>query len=798
MNRAIIILSLILINCNIFAQDFQKQMTTGKEYSRKGLFEKAIASYKKAEKAATRKYEKNIVYQALADNYNRISDYNHAMDYYLKLNTIYNGENQKRTLLNLSDLWLLTGQYQKIIDNLSNMSNCPDETKRLANLSSAYCRLNRENDALSVLDNVLKDRNSRYYKIALHNKGYILWQIKRYEAAEKCLDSAVALYADDDERKYICQGNLAIVKSELKKHVEAENLIKHVLDWQKKNIGETHLDYIISLRKKAEILYAAGNTIDATIECKNFFSLERNYMCKYFPYMTENERLCFWHGQKKFIDECYTLGAFDKEFLFDVAVFSKSVLTQANNNFNELAQKDKKLSARYDSLLELKTKMLSASLAERTDLENKVRLLEKELMNQMPDLSKFVSNLNISDRYINKILEPNNVAIEFVYYNWKDTMQYAALLKFPDGSVKHVSLFTKEEIENYPVKAGKLRTLKECINHTNSNKTLLQQSKIKIYSDTAISNFVWKNITKEIPQNAEVFFSADGILHNLAIEYICFQRPDLKIHRLSSMRSLLEKNQNQSDLSSVLLIGDINYDDATRAVQNTDTVPDRSGSKILGVEWQKLANSIKELNAAKNIFKLSFKQMLMKNAATEEVVKKMLPRYNTIIISTHGYSKSTLEIKDANKFQDNIAIDSAMSMCGIVLSGANILSNQDSTFQYYEDGLLTGLEFSRLDLSNVDLVVFSACETNLGALTADGAFNLPRGLKKAGVNSIIATLWEVDDKLTKEFMTMFFKQLKLGKTKYEALTAAQNHIKRLPTQNNPYYWAPFVLIDGLN
>lgn len=798
MNRAILILSLILINCNIFAQDFQKQMSIGNECSRKGLFEKAISSYKKAEKAATRKYEKNIVYQAIADNYNRISDYNHAMDYYLKLNAIYNGENQKRVLLNLSDLWLLTGQYQKIIDNLSNMTDCPDEIKRLTNLSSAYCRLNKEDEALTFLDNILKDKNSRYYKIALHNKGYILGQIKKYQDAEKCLDSAVSLYADDDERKYICQANLAIVKSELKKHVEAEKLIKQTLDWQENHIGKMHLDYIISLRKKAEILYSADKRMEATIETKKFFSIIKDYICKHFAYMTENERLCFWHGQKKFIDECYTLGSFDKEFLFDVAVFSKSVLTQVNKNFNELAQKDKKLSMQYDSLLEMKTKMLNASLEERRELENNARILEKELMDRMPDLSKFVSDLNISDRYINKILEPNNVAIEFVYYNWKDTMRYTALLKFPNGKVKNVSLFTKEEIEDYPMNVGKLHTLKECINFTKKPRTLLEKAKTQIYNDTAISNLVWKNIIKEIPQNAEVYFSADGILHNLAIEYMCFQRPDLRFHRLSSMRSLLEKDKNHSDLSSVLLIGDINYDDATMAVQNTDTLPDRSGSKILGLEWQKLENSIKELQQAKNIFKLRFKQMLMKNAATEEVVKKMLPRYNTIIFSTHGYSKSSLEINDANKFQDNIAIDSAMTMCGIVLSGANVLSNQDSSFQYFEDGLLTGLEFSRLDLSNVDLVVFSACETNLGALTADGAFNLPRGLKKAGVNSIVATLWEVDDKLTKEFMTKFFKQLKLGKSKYDALIAAQKHIKRLPSQNSPYFWAPFVLIDGLN
>ena len=129
-------------------------------------------------------------------------------------------------------------------------------------------------------------------------------------------------------------------------------------------------------------------------------------------------------------------------------------------------------------------------------------------------------------------------------------------------------------------------------------------------------------------------------------------------------------------------------------------------------------------------------------------------------------------------------------------------------------------------MSNVDLVVLSACETGLGGF-GDGKEILGFGyaMQNIGAKAAIASLWKVDDPSTAQLMQKFYKQLADGKTKSEALRQAQlsllngnkststNPEKRGITVNikpgassrneksqsgysHPYYWAPFILIGN--
>ena len=62
---------------------------------------------------------------------------------------------------------------------------------------------------------------------------------------------------------------------------------------------------------------------------------------------------------------------------------------------------------------------------------------------------------------------------------------------------------------------------------------------------------------------------------------------------------------------------------------------------------------------------------------------------------------------------------------------------------------------SKLDLSETDLVVLSACQSGSGELNGDGIWGLQRGFKKAGVQSLLITLWNVNDHATQLFMENF-------------------------------------------
>ena len=124
-----------------------------------------------------------------------------------------------------------------------------------------------------------------------------------------------------------------------------------------------------------------------------------------------------------------------------------------------------------------------------------------------------------------------------------------------------------------------------------------------------------------------------------------------------------------------------------------------------------------------------------------------------------------------------------------------------------ENGLLQAWEIMEQMTLNADLVVLSACDTGLGrVLKGEGLLGLTRAFQFAGARSILATLWAVDDGATADLMQLFYRHLKAGLTKDEALRQAQlTFLKKggrpgktsssgENLRSHPYFWAAFHLI----
>ncbi|GEM_PF-6465484 len=109
------------------------------------------------------------------------------------------------------------------------------------------------------------------------------------------------------------------------------------------------------------------------------------------------------------------------------------------------------------------------------------------------------------------------------------------------------------------------------------------------------------------------------------------------------------------------------------------------------------------------------------------------------------------------------------------------------------DALLHLNEIYNLKL-NTNLIVLSACKTNIGQnATGEGNMALPRAFKYAGAKNIIASLWNVNDKKSKEFMVKFYKNVINNKLTYaEALKQTKIECKK--AGYNTIDWAGFVLI----
>ncbi len=112
-----------------------------------------------------------------------------------------------------------------------------------------------------------------------------------------------------------------------------------------------------------------------------------------------------------------------------------------------------------------------------------------------------------------------------------------------------------------------------------------------------------------------------------------------------------------------------------------------------------------------------------------------------------------------------------------------------------ENGLLQVWEIfegMRLDL---DLVTLSGCETALGEeFGGEGLLGLTRAFQYAGARSVVASLWSIPDASTSELMVRFYRYLRAGRSKDEALRAAQiDAIGSAGTYSHPFHWAAFQL-----
>lgn len=112
-----------------------------------------------------------------------------------------------------------------------------------------------------------------------------------------------------------------------------------------------------------------------------------------------------------------------------------------------------------------------------------------------------------------------------------------------------------------------------------------------------------------------------------------------------------------------------------------------------------------------------------------------------------------------------------------------------------DDGLLQVREIRRLHL-DARLVTLSACNTGVGPIGETGVTNLVNAFIEAGADSVVSTLWEVDDHSAPHVMGTFYSQLAAHKRKVDALRTAQ--LEMLNQGLAPYFWASFQIVGDPN
>lgn len=430
--------------------------------------------------------------------------------------------------------------------------------------------------------------------------------------------------------------------------------------------------------------------------------------------------------------------------------------------------------------------------------------LRIDLMKYVTSQPNFLSQLDVIWQDVYNSLSDREVAIEFINLygihpnNMEDPNPAIGALVLSKGFSAPIFVYLTDvaSIDSLYEYGDKGERFDDVIYSGNA--------KVQLYEK------IWKPLEPYLNNIRTVYYSPTGVLQNINVDCIGKDESELlsdryELYRLSSTREICNK-KTMKQFKEATLYGDISYSINVPVINENPASKFRSTSRFGFGPLNETAIEVDSINSQFNIHKIKNKTFT-KTAATEESFRKLSGVAPSILhIATHGFYYTNDEIAQQGYRNNFISFqlgEPELYRSGLALSGA-----QDSwcvnDIQKYlaldqnHDGILLAAEIAQIDLRGLDLVVLSACETALGKVKPEGVYGLQRAFKLAGAKSIIMSLWKVDDYATQILMTSFYRNYLNGMSMREALLMSQKVLRETPGFENPYYWAAFILLDGLN
>lgn len=483
----------------------------------------------------------------------------------------------------------------------------------------------------------------------------------------------------------------------------------------------------------------------------------------------------FFQGNKGTIDT-YNYLLFLKNFV----LVNKLAISERIKNDTEASALSSQASGLYQKLNDPHLSKDSVG-----GIKNHLRLLDKKMKSLVSNSLSGFSTVSLPTfASLKQNLRENEVMLDFFpYYEFISYDTYHVYYA--------VSITTKESQAPKFLKLCRVEQIDEILR----NSKLYNAKNLVFYSE------IWKKIERYISKKKKILISPTLNLNKVNFGAISCGAKRLgdvyQLASISTLNSLFQRDcVKDSAKKSIALFGGIDYD-ASISV-NKKNVQDTSKTKLDRSGFDYLPETFNEVTDISDLLAGVMNTTVYSGQKATESQFKLLSRHSpsVIHISTHGFYLKGKGLKAP--FFKNLSLSSKitykMSKCGLLFSGANNAWNGIYAQDVEEDCILTAAEVEKMDLSDTELVVLSACDTGLGDCESiDGVYGLSRAFKIAGAHTIVMTLWKVNDLVTKEFMYEFYGQIKEGLEYHEAFRIAQKKL-RLKYQD-PLLWAPFVIID---
>lgn len=634
-----------------------------------------------------------------------------------------------------------------------------------------------------------------------------------YDAAKLNLESAKKIYLDKFGEKSINVGENEMRLGDLAYYAgnsaEASERFESALSIFKGVFDKYHPKYVQAQGKLARANYALGNYKEAAAILENTSEKYLEYIAEYFPTLSDKEKNKYWNSIRgdfelynslalKYSDENpKVLGT-----MYNNKLATKAILLSSSIKLrqNILSSNDEDLIALFEDWLakkELLTRSFSMSQEElllksidRVNLAKEINTLEKALSAKSEAFASSQSEI-YSWKDVRKSLREKEVAVEIIRFNYfdknfSDSVIYAALIIKPEN---------KKGPELVVLPDGNKLESRYYKGYRNSIKFKM--------ADKYSYKYFWEPIDQRIDKNKSIFLSADGVYNQVNVEtlkddagqYIIDKNDIVLLSNTKDIVIFRNKEKEKKDkeatenldflVSTAALFGnpDFTSDIESTLGESKNTVS--SFEALPGAEKE-----VKELNDILKEKNWNTETYIQKEAIEAQVKKLESPR--VFHIATHGFFVQESKVQD-DILMEAKAVDNPLLKSGLLFSGSADLLGENIYNFNKRDGVLTAYEAMNLKLDHTELVVLSACETGLGEVKAgEGVYGLQRSFLVAGAQNVIMTLFKVNDQVTQELITTFYKYWLSTGNKRLAFSMAKKQVKNKYPE--PIFWGSFVMI----
>jgi CHAT domain-containing protein len=619
--------------------------------------------------------------------------------------------------------------------------------------------------------------------------------------------------------------NLAALYHTMGSYERAEPLFQHALMIREKALGPEHPDVAASLINLASVAAAQKNYGAAVRYLQTSSALQDRLIPNVFAFTTEKQKLQFiqtisgsYYGSlsllhqhlghdQSAVREGLQLVWRRKGIVFDAESRAREALqVRLSEAGRKLAKEVVALRGELAGLLLHRpanmngTQYHAAVEALLEQIEDREQRLSSESVGVAREREQRTPDL----KAVMQRLPPNAALVEFVKIRdydfaarkWRSTWRYLAFVLAASGNVSLVDLGDTAALEAQVERA--IEDIRATMVATRRRFFLKS-----IQSMDDLSKQVWTPLEKLVGSADKLLVSPDGILNLVPFAALRDQRGPLQGRLLVERFQLAYVSSGREVVGlegpppppgiNLLLVANPAFDQKNPSVGNRAASSSAQENRL---NFSPLPGTEREAQEIPSLVpgQAKLKQVLVGGQATESAVKSAhSPRI--MHLATHGFF---LEDKVISPDQEGRGgtrkYENPLVRAGLAFAGANHASETTEG----DDGILTALEITGMDLTGTELVVLSACESGVGDVqVGEGVFGLRRSFALAGAKNLMMSLWPIADEITANQMKVFYQKLQVLPPA-EALRQAQlDTIRELKLEFNglapPALWAPFIL-----